>query len=217
MSDFAQARRRMVEAQLAGRGISDPHVLAAMGAVPREAFVPPELAGSAYDDGPLPIGKGQTISQPFVVALMLQALGLGGGERVLEIGAGSGYAAAVAAQIAGEVFTVERHRRLAEAARERLAALGYGNVQVLWGDGSRGWPEHAPFDAVTVAAGAPVIPEALKEQLAVGGRLVIPVGRGRTFQELVRLARLSETEYRSETLGDVRFVPLVGEDAWEEG
>ncbi len=134
---------------------------------------------------------------------------------MLEIGTGSGYAAAVAAQVAAEVFTVERHPRLAETARERLAELGYDNVHVLLGDGSRGWPEHAPFDAIVVAAGAPVIPDALKGQLAVGGRLVIPVGRGRTVQELIRLTRLSETEYQGEKLGDVRFVPLVGEDAWE--
>ena len=217
MSDFARERRRMVEAQLAGRGISDPRVLEAMGAVPREAFVSPELAAEAYADGPLPIGEGQTISQPYVVALMIEALELRGGERVLEIGAGSGYAAAVAAQIAGEVFTVERRRSLADAARRRLAELGCGNVQVLQGDGSRGWPERAPFDAVMVAAGAPAIPGVLQEQLAVGGRLVIPVGRGRTFQELLRLTRLSETEYRREKLGDVRFVPLVGEHAWKRG
>jgi protein-L-isoaspartate(D-aspartate) O-methyltransferase len=212
--DFATLRRLMVENQLERRGIADPLVLAAMGKVPREAFVPPELADEAYADGPLPIGEGQTISQPYIVALMTEALELRGGERVLEIGAGSGYAAAVLAEIAAELFTVERHARLAEEAAARLAGLGYDNVQVRVGDGSRGWPEHAPYEAIVVAAGAPEVPEALKEQLAVGGRLVIPVGRGRTLQDLLRLRRLSETEYQREELGGVRFVPLVGEEGW---
>jgi protein-L-isoaspartate(D-aspartate) O-methyltransferase len=212
--DFETLRRLMVEHQLERRGIADPLVLAAMGKVPREAFVPPELADEAYADGPLPIGEGQTISQPYIVALMTEALELRGGERVLEIGAGSGYAAAVLAEIAAELFTVERHARLAEEAAARLAGLGYDHVQVRVGDGSRGWPEHAPYEAIVVAAGAPEVPEALKEQLAVGGRLVIPVGRGRTLQDLLRLRRLSETEYQREELGGVRFVPLVGEEGW---
>jgi protein-L-isoaspartate(D-aspartate) O-methyltransferase len=215
MTHFETLRHLMVEHQLERRGIRDPLVLEAMRSVPREAFVPPELADEAYADGPLPIGEGQTISQPYIVALMVEALELRGGERVLEIGAGSGYAAAVLAEIAAEVDTVERHAPLAEEARERLRALGYENVQLRVGDGSRGWPEHAPYDAIVVAAGAPEVPEALKEQLAVGGRLVIPVGQGRTLQELLRLRRLSETEFQREELGGVRFVPLVGEQGWE--
>jgi len=213
--DFETLRRLMVEHQLERRGIADPLVLEAMRKVPREAFVPPELAEEAYADGPLPIGEGQTISQPYIVALMTEALELRGGERVLEIGAGSGYAAAVLAEIAAELYTVERHARLAEEAAARLTRLGYDNVHVRVGDGSLGWPEHAPFDAIVVAAGAPEVPEALKEQLAVGGRLVIPVGQGRTLQDLLRLRRLSETEYQREELGGVRFVPLVGEEGWQ--
>jgi protein-L-isoaspartate(D-aspartate) O-methyltransferase len=212
--DFETLRRLMVEHQLERRGIADPLVLEAMRKVPREAFVPPELADEAYADGPLPIGEGQTISQPYIVAFMAEALELRGDERVLEIGAGSGYAAAVLAEIAAELYTVERHARLAEEAAARLSHLGYDNVQIRVGDGSLGWPEHAPFDAIVVAAGAPEVPEALKEQLAVGGRLVIPVGQGRTLQDLLRLRRLSETEYQREELGGVRFVPLVGEEGW---
>jgi protein-L-isoaspartate(D-aspartate) O-methyltransferase len=215
MTHFETLRHLMVEHQLERRGIRDPLVLEAMRRVPREAFVPPELADEAYADGPLPIGEGQTISQPYIVALMVEALELRGGERVLEIGAGTGYAAAVLAEIAAEVYTVERHAPLAREARERLRALGYDHVQLRVGDGSRGWPEHAPYDAIVVAAGAPEVPEALKEQLAVGGRLVIPVGQGRTLQELLRLRRLSETEYQREELGGVRFVPLVGAEGWE--
>ncbi|MFP3939093.1 MAG: protein-L-isoaspartate(D-aspartate) O-methyltransferase [Acidobacteriota bacterium] len=215
MENFIAQRHAMVDEQLVRRGVSDPLVLEAMRAVAREAFVPPDMVDQAYVDGPLPIGEGQTISQPYVVALMTEALELRGGERVLEIGAGSGYAAAVLAEIAEEVYTVERHAPLADAAERRLRSQGYENVQILCADGSRGWPEHAPYDAIVVAAGAPEIPRALKEQLAVGGRMVIPVGSGRTAQELLRLRRVSETEFRRETLGGVRFVPLVGEEGWQ--
>lgn len=215
MKDYTADRHFMVERQLAARGITDPAVLEAMRTVPREAFVPPDFAAEAYADGPLPIGEGQTISQPYVVALMAEALELRGDERVLEIGAGSGYAAAVLGQVAAEVIAVERHRALADEASERLRALGYDNVEVVAGDGSKGWPEHAPYDAIVTAAGAPAVPDSLRGQLAVGGRLVIPVGRDRTLQELLRIRRLSETEYRQEELGGVRFVPLVGEEGWE--
>lgn len=216
MTEFEAQRRRMVRDHLEARGISDPLVLEAMETVPREAFVPPDLRLDAYADGPLPIGEGQTISQPFIVALMIAAMGLTGTERVLEVGAGSGYAAAVIGRIVAEVYAVERHRALAEAAASRLEDLGVENVEIVCADGSEGWPERAPYDAIVVAAGAPVVPEPLKEQLALGGRLVIPVGRGRTVQELLRVTRVSETEYRREKLTDVRFVPLVGTGGWQE-
>lgn len=214
MIDFTAERHSMVERQLAARGLRDPLVLEAMRAVPREAFVPPDFVPEAYADGPLPIGEGQTISQPYVVALMAEALELRGEERVLEIGAGSGYAAAVLGEIAAEVVAVERHWSLADEAAERLGRLGYENVEVVSGDGSRGWPERAPYDAIVVAAGAPAVPDSLRRQLSVGGRLVIPVGRDRTLQQLLRVRRLSETEYEEEELGGVRFVPLVGEEGW---
>jgi len=206
----------MVDLQLVRRGIADPRVLDAFRVVPREAFVPPELAEFAYRDTPLPIASGQTISQPYIVALTIEALGLHGRERVLEIGTGSGYAAAILGQIAGEVFTVERHESLAETARERLRALGCHNVHVLHGDGTLGWPEHAPYDAIAVAAGGPDVPQALLDQLAPGGRLVIPVGPDPSTQQLVRVVRVGPDEFRRESLGAVRFVPLVGAQGWSE-
>jgi protein-L-isoaspartate(D-aspartate) O-methyltransferase len=212
--DIPLARDRMVDVHIAGRGIRDARVLAAFRSVPREDFVPTESAQLAYADMPLPIGGGQTISQPFIVALTVSALGLRGGERVLEIGTGSGYAAAILSRLAKEVFTVERLAPLAEQARERLRRLGYGNVQVLCGDGTLGWPEHAPYDAIAVAAGGPEVPKALLEQLAPGGRLVIPVGE--TTQELVRIVREEDGGFRRESLGEVRFVPLIGEQGWSE-
>lgn len=215
MIEFESQRRRMVEDQLERRGIADPRVLEAMATVPREAFVERDLQTDAYVDGPLPIGEGQTISQPYIVALMIEALQLDGGERVLEVGAGSGYAAAVIAQIAGEVYAIERHRALADEAAARLSGLGVENAEIVCADGTAGWPERAPYDAIVVAAGAPVVPEPLQEQLAVGGRLVIPVGRARTVQELVRIIRTGEDLYRREKLTDVRFVPLVGERGWD--
>ncbi len=210
-AEFAQARIRMVEAQLRRRGISDPLVLKAMGEVPREAFVPPGFEEFSYEDSALPIEQGQTISQPFMVALMLQAAALGRHDRVLEVGAGSGYAAAVAGHIAGQVFTIERHRALAEAARARLRALGLTNIALRHGDGTKGWPEAAPFDAILVAAAGLTIPQALKDQLAIGGRLIIPTG-SEGEQLLKRITRSGEEEFQQETLAAVRFVPLV-EDA----
>ncbi len=213
---FAQARREMVDDHIAARGIRSPVVLDAMRAVPREAFLPPSLHEFAYDDTPLPIAEGQTISQPFIVAIMTEALNLKGGERVLEIGTGSGYAAAVLAEIAGEVYTIERHGPLAERAAHLLADLGYRNVHVMHSDGTLGWPEHAPYDAIVVTAGGPNVPAALRAQLAVGGRLVIPVGADPRTQELVRVTQISEDDFEREELGSVRFVPLIGKEGWDD-
>ena len=207
-------RLEMVKHSISARGVRDELVLDAMRKVPRELFVPEKLREFAYDDSPLPIEDDQTISQPYIVAFMAEALLLEGGEKVLEIGAGSGYAAAVLSEIAAHVYTVERIGRLAEAASERLADLGYDNVYVRHSDGTRGWPEHAPYDAIVVAAGGPQVPESLKSQLKVGGRLVMPVGSDQQVQELVRVTRVTETEYRSEDIADVRFVPLIGEEGW---
>lgn len=214
--DLDRRRARWVERDMARRGVTDLKVLAAMAQVPRERFVPPELAHQAYDNTPLPIGKGQTISQPLMVAVMLQALRLEGGERVLEIGTGSGYAAAVLSRIARTVYSVERHDSLAETARSRLAAAGYDNVHVLHGDGTEGWPEHAPYDAIVVAAGGPSVPEPLLEQLAPGGRLVIPVGDTPRGQTLLRVTRDEAGGFDTEDLGGVRFVPLIGSEGWAE-
>lgn len=212
--DFRARRLEMVERSISARGVRDELVLDAMRKVPRELFVPEKLREFAYDDSPLPIADEQTISQPYIVAFMAEALLLRGGENVLEIGAGSGYAAAVLSEIAAQVYTVERIGRLAESAAQRLSGLGYDNVHVLHGDGTRGWPEHAPYDAIVVAAGGPQVPESLKSQLKVGGRLVMPVGSDQRVQELVRVTRVAEADYRSEDIADVRFVPLVGEEGW---
>lgn len=206
----------MVERHLAGRGIDDPRVLEAFRTVPREEFVPQDLVSQAYSDRPLPIGDGQTISQPYIVALTVSALELRGHERVLEIGAGSGYAAAVLGALVSQVFTVERLAPLAEQARERLARLGFRNVHVRCGDGTLGWPEHAPYDAIAVAAGGPEVPRALLEQLAPGGRLVMPVGADETSQMLLRVTREPDGSFRTEPLGEVRFVPLIGKQGWPE-
>lgn len=210
---WAADRRWMVDHDLAGRGIVDGAVLAAMAEVPRERFVPSALADEAYGDFPLPIGEGQTISQPFIVALMLEAAELQPGDRLLEIGTGSGYSAAVARRMGVAVWTIERFEGLADAARERLAALGVDGVEVRCGDGTLGWPGEAPFDAVVVTAGGPSVPPALRDQLADGGRLVIPVGREYGDQDLLRVRRRGE-EFVFEDLGGVRFVPLVGEQGW---
>ncbi|MEP7057933.1 MAG: protein-L-isoaspartate(D-aspartate) O-methyltransferase [Caldimonas sp.] len=208
---------RMVDEQIASRGIDDAALLAAMRAVPREAFVPEDEREFAYEDAPLPIGVGQTISQPYIVALMLEAAQIGANDRVLEIGAGSGYATAVASLLAARVYAIERHRSLAGAALERLRALGYAeNVELRCGDGSGGWPEAAPFDAIIVSAGAPGVPAALRDQLGPGGRLVLPVGPEERSQRLVKVTRRSATRFDEETLCDVRFVPLIGEHAWPE-
>jgi protein-L-isoaspartate(D-aspartate) O-methyltransferase len=215
-ADFETRRKDMVEYQMARRGIRDRRVLDAMRTVPREAFLPEHLAEFAYEDTPLPIGEEQTISQPYVVALMAEALELSPGDRVLEIGAGSGYAAAVLSRVAREVHAIERHGSLAEQARRRLEQLGYTNVHIHHADGTLGWSAAAPYDAIVVAAGGPDVPPALRDQLAPGGRLVIPVGKDPRLQKLVRVRRTADGADRREDLGDVRFVPLVGAQGWTE-
>jgi protein-L-isoaspartate(D-aspartate) O-methyltransferase len=213
MGAYADLRERMVERQLRRRGIEDERVLAAMAAVPREAFVPAAMRHRAYADSALPIGEGQTISQPWIVAAICQALALEGRERVLEIGTGSGYSAAVLALLAAEVVSVERHRSLADTARETLGRLGVTNVEVVLGDGSRGLPERAPFAAIAVHAAAPAPPPALLGQLAEGGRLVVPIATGEV--EMLTLLRRHGTEAEAEQLGPCRFVPLIGDEGYK--
>ena len=204
--DLARLRRLMTETQIRARGVRDPAVLAAMDKVPRHLFVPEGARSAAYADEPLPIGEGQTISQPYIVAYMTEALGLRGGEKVLEIGTGSGYQTAVLAEIAGEVWTVEVVAGLARRAREALEGLGYANIRFRIGDGASGWPEGAPYEAVMVTAAAARIPEPLEDQLAVGGRMIVPVGTD--LQELV-LVRRRKKGFERKRLLAVRFVPLV--------
>ncbi len=213
MSD-GQARKRMVQEQLVSRGIKDPRVLAAMAKVPRHPFVVEELQGWAYDDIPLPIGEGQTISQPYMVALMVEVLGLKGKERVLEIGTGSGYAAAVLAELCGQVFSMEMVEDLAIRARAVLASLGYRNVSVQVDDGTLGWEEHAPYESVVISASAPCIPRPLLEQLRPGGCMVFPMGE-KDLQYLVRI-RKERGGLREEYLGECRFVKLLGTYGWED-
>jgi len=216
MNKFNDLRQQMIDYQLVARGLHDQWVLDAINAVPREEFVATDLVEFAYSDSPLPIEASQTISQPYIVALMTAALELKPEDRVLEVGTGSGYAAAILGEIAQEVFSIERHKILVDSARKRLKELGYRNIQILYGDGTLGWPEHAPYDAIVVTAGGPEVPKALKEQLAIGGRLVIPVGSTLRTQKLFRLRRISEHEYQEEDMGGVRFVPLIGAAGWEE-
>jgi protein-L-isoaspartate(D-aspartate) O-methyltransferase len=208
--DFRAQRQAMVEKQIARRGVSDPLVLDAMRMVPRHEFVPDGYDNEAYDDHPLPIGQGQTISQPYIVALMTEALELRGGERVLELGGGSGYQAAVLAAIADSVFTIEYFPALAERADQTLGRLGYTNVTVRAGDGWHGWPEKAPFDAAIVTFAAPEIPPALIEQTRPGGRICLPIGPRHGIQELVVATVGEDGEVRSRSLGAVRFVPVQG-------
>ena len=213
MKDFAALRESMVERQLRRRGIDDERVLEAMAAVPRERFVPERERRRAYNDSALPIGHGQTISQPWIVAAICQALELTGSETVLEIGTGSGYSAAVLARLGSEVVTIERHPELADAARGLLAELGFGNVEVLVGDGSRGLPERAPFAAIAVHATAPSPPAALIDQLAPDGRLVVPIASRRA--DMLTLLRRRNDDVISELIGPCRFVPLIGEEGYE--
>ena len=217
MDPFSSERTNMVEHQLRRRGIRDERVLAVMAKVQRHLFVPVSQQERADWDSPLPIGNGQTISQPYVVALTCELMEIGENAKVLEIGAGSGYAAAVLGELADQVISIERLPELAQLARNNLAKAGYANVEVLCTDGTRGRNQEAPFDAIAVAAGAPAVPESLKQQLKVGGRLVIPVGPSRRLQDLVRVRRVSETEFQTEDLGEVAYVPLVGAEGWEDG
>lgn len=212
MTDFSSLRARMVERQLRRRGIGDERVLAAMGEVPREEFVPERHRSRAYADSALPIGEGQTISQPWIVAAICQALQLSGSERVLEIGSGSGYSAAVLARLAAEVIGIERHESLAAEARRALDRLGVENVELRVGDGSRGVPERAPFEAIGVHATAPALPRTLLGQLADGGRLVVPIAADRA--DLLTAFERRGQELRSEEIGPCRFVPLIGEEGF---
>ena len=216
MPDSATAREKMVEHHIAGRGIADSRLLAAMRAVPREEFLPERLRDFAYEDMPLPIEADQTISQPYMVAVMVEAAELSEGDKVLEVGAGSGYAAAVMAQLAGEVHAIERHPELARPAGARMKHLGYGNVSIHEGDGTIGLPDHAPFDAIIVSASGSHVPEALLAQLAPGGRLVMPVGEPHAVQILVKVTRTGADAFEREELGAVRFVPLIGAHGWAE-
>jgi protein-L-isoaspartate(D-aspartate) O-methyltransferase len=215
MTDYAAERGAMVERQLKSRGIAEPRILDAFLEVPREAFVSPEYAHLAYGDHPLPIEAGQTISQPYIVALMIEAAGIAAGDKVLEVGAGSGYAAAVISRIAGKVIGIERQHDLAEVARERLQKLGYGNVTIVEGDGTKGCADEAPFDGILAAASGSHVPQPLIEQLADGGRIVMPVGSPCSVQELVKVTKRADGTVERQNLGGVRFVPLIGEEGWK--
>ena len=215
MTDFASEREAMVERQLRRRGITEPDILDAFRAVPREAFVSDRHAHLAYGDHPLPIEANQTISQPYIVALMIQAAGIRRGDKVLEIGAGSGYAAAVISRIAGRVIGIERQHDLVEVARERLKRLGFDNVEIVEGDGTKGCRDHAPFDAILAAASGSHVPRPLVEQLAPDGCIVMPVGEPGWVQELVKVTKQENGVLRQENLGGVRFVPLIGEEGWK--
>ncbi|MDV6224927.1 protein-L-isoaspartate(D-aspartate) O-methyltransferase [Nitratireductor aquimarinus] len=215
-TDMQAKRRAEMLAVLRRRGIASEAVLDAMAQVPRERFVPDHLAELAYEDGALPIGDGQTISQPYIVALMTEAAGLGPESRVLEVGTGSGYSTAILSLLAGHVFSIERHDTLATAARERLEKGGYlDNVTLSVGDGTLGLPEQAPFDAIIIAAAGPRVPEALRAQLAMGGRLIMPVGSASGPQKLTCVTRDGEENFRTEDLAPVSFVPLIGAQGWQ--
>jgi protein-L-isoaspartate(D-aspartate) O-methyltransferase len=217
MTDFARLREMMVERQIAGRGVRDRDILRAFREVPREAFVPDAEPAEAYGDHPLPIAAGQTISQPYIVAATIEAARVRRGSRVLEIGAGSGYAAAIISRIAEQVVAIERHGELARLASERMRALGYDNVTIIEGDGSVGWPDGAPYDAIVAAAAGRHVPQVLVDQLAPGGCIVMPVGNPGGVQQMVRVTLRSDGSTTHEELARVRFVPLIGEEGWSDG
>lgn len=213
---YRQKRLDMVLSQIEARGVTNPLVLEAMRSIPRHRFVPLNLVGQAYEDRPLSIGFNQTISQPYIVAYMTQALRLTGGEKVLEVGTGVGYQAAVLSCIAREVYTVERIAEMVQQAQKILQELGYNNVYCRQADGTLGWPEKSPFEAILVTASGPRVPEALKEQLKPGGRLVMPIGQYRLGQFITRITKGFDNNFQEERLLDVAFVPLIGEQGWEE-
>jgi protein-L-isoaspartate(D-aspartate) O-methyltransferase len=216
MTDYAAEREAMVERQLKRRGITEKMIIDAFLEVPREEFVSSEYAHLAYGDHPLPIEANQTISQPYIVALTIQAAGIGLRDKVLEVGGGSGYAAAVISRIAGKVIAIERQHDLVEVARERLKRLGYDNVEIVEGDGTKGCPEQAPFDAIVAAASGSHVPKAFVEQLAEGGSIVMPVGEPGWVQELVKVTKGPGGKLIQQNLGGVRFVPLIGEEGWKD-
>ena len=216
MTNFAAEREAMIEQQIESRGIHEPTILEAFRAVPREAFLSKDYADLAYGDHPLPIEAGQTISQPYIVGLMIQAAAIEAGDHVLEVGAGSGYAAAVISRIAGRVIAIERKHDLVAVARERLARLGFDNVTIVEGDGTMGCAEEAPFDAILAAASGSHVPEALLAQLSPGGCIVMPIGSPDAVQELVKATKQEDGVIRQENLGGVRFVPLIGEEGWND-
>jgi protein-L-isoaspartate(D-aspartate) O-methyltransferase len=215
MTDFATEREAMVERHLKRRGIAEQPIIDAFLAVPREEFISPDYAHLAYGDHPLPIEAGQTISQPYIVALMIQAADIEPGDTVLEVGAGSGYAAAIMSRIAAKVIAIERQHDLVEIASQRLHRLGYDNVAIVEGDGTKGWPSEAPYDAILAAASGSHVPRPLIEQLASGGRLVMPVGDPGWTQELIKVTKQESGILKQESLGGVRFVPLIGEEGWD--
>lgn len=214
-NNFEVLRKKMVEKQLINRGIKDKNVIEAFRKVPREDFVDEEYKKSAYDDGPLPIGSGQTISQPYIVALMIDSLNLNADDKVLEIGTGSGYAAAVLSKIVNEVYTIEKIDKLAEKAKERFKKLNYTNISIKLGDGTLGWAENAPYDGIVVSAAAPHVPEALINQLAESGEIIIPVGEEGGVQRLKLIKKSKDGTIIEENLDYVRFVPLLGENGYK--
>ncbi|MDP9421261.1 MAG: protein-L-isoaspartate(D-aspartate) O-methyltransferase [Pseudomonadota bacterium] len=217
MSDFTTLRERMVDRQIAARGLDDPKLLAAFRAVPREDFISGDYADYAYQDSPLPIESGQTISQPYIVALTIDAAGIKQGDKVLEVGAGSGYAAAVIGRIASDVIAIERHRELVELAQKRMSRLGYSNVKIVEGDGTLGWPEEAPYDAIVAAASGSHVPQSWIAQLRPGGRIVMPIGEPHAVQSLIKVTKDEDGTLHREDLGGVRFVPLIGKEGFRDG
>jgi len=216
LTDYAAEREAMIERQIASRGIHEPAILEAFRSVPREEFLSPEYADLAYGDHPLPIEAGQTISQPYIVGLMIHAAEMKAGDNALEVGAGSGYAAAVMSRIAGQVTAIERQPELVKVAQGRMQRLGFDNVRIVEGDGTRGWEPEAPYDAILAAASGSHIPPAWIDQLADGGRIVMPVGEPSFIQKLIKVTKGPAGKLITEDLGGVRFVPLIGEEGWND-